>query len=94
MKLEFYNVNKYYGKNHALCDFTATLDLGIYALMGPNGSGKSTLMNILTDNIRADNGKILYDGENVMNMGVRVRTAGPCFLLRCRGSYSKTLPLQ
>ena len=73
MKLEFYNVNKYYGKNHALCDFTATLDPGIYALMGPNGSGKSTLMNILTDNIRADNGKILYDGENVMNMGVRFR---------------------
>ena len=73
MKLIFDNVSKSYGKNKALSGFSAELDPGIYALLGPNGSGKSTLMNILTDNLKADGGKIYYDGEDVLKMGVRFR---------------------
>ncbi len=73
MILHFEKVNKSYGKNHALCDFTADLTPGIYALMGPNGSGKSTLINILTDNLKADSGEITFDGENVLKMGVKFR---------------------
>ena len=30
-------------------------------------------MNILTDNLKADSGEITYDGENVLDMGVRFR---------------------
>lgn len=41
--------------------------------LGPNGSGKSTLMNIITDNLKADRGDIVFDGENVRSMGVRFR---------------------
>ena len=71
-------ISKSYGANLALSGFTATLDAGIYALLGPNGSGKSTLMNILTDNLKADSGEILYEDaggirENVLDMGVRFR---------------------
>ena len=73
MTLTINNISKSYGTNRALNNFTATLDAGIYALLGPNGSGKSTLMNILTDNLKADSGEILYDGENVLDMGVRFR---------------------
>ena len=73
MTLHFENVDKSYGKNHALDHFTATLTPGIYALMGPNGSGKSTLINILTDNLKADSGEITYDGENTLKMGVKFR---------------------
>ena len=73
MELKFDKIDKSYGKNHALNEFSATLTPGIYALMGPNGSGKSTLMNILTDNLKADSGEITYDGENVLKMGVRFR---------------------
>ncbi len=73
MILHFEQVDKSYGKNHALDHFTATLTNGIYALMGPNGSGKSTLINILTDNLKADSGTITYDGENIRKMGVRFR---------------------
>lgn len=78
MTLTIQNITKSYGTNLALNGFTATLDAGIYALLGPNGSGKSTLMNILTDNLKADSGEILYedtDGvrENVLDMGVRFR---------------------
>lgn len=30
---------------------------------GPNGAGKSTLMNIITDNLKSDSGKILWNGQ-------------------------------
>jgi len=78
MKLIINGITKSYGSNLALSNFTATLEPGIYALLGPNGSGKSTLMNIITDNLKADSGEILYDGgsgnaENVLKMGVRFR---------------------
>jgi len=73
MTLTIQGISKSYGTNLALNSFTATLDAGIYALLGPNGSGKSTLMNILTDNLKADAGRITYDGENVLDMGVRFR---------------------
>ena len=73
MKLVFNKVSKTYGKTKALIEFSSELEPGIYALLGPNGSGKSTLMNILTDNLKADSGKIYYDGEDVLKMGGRFR---------------------
>lgn len=77
MKLSINNVSKSYGSNKALQHFTAELEPGIYALLGPNGSGKSTLMNIITDNLKADEGEILFsDGgepENILKMGIRFR---------------------
>lgn len=44
-----------------------TLTPGVYGLLGPNGAGKSTLMNIITDNLNADSGEVLYDGEEIKN---------------------------
>ncbi|MBQ8432499.1 MAG: ATP-binding cassette domain-containing protein [Clostridia bacterium] len=78
MKLEFQNISKSYGNTKALQKITAVLEPGIYALLGPNGSGKSTLMNILTDNLKADTGCIIYTddagtSENILHMGVRFR---------------------
>lgn len=78
MVLSINNISKSYGSNKALSNFTAELTPGIYALLGPNGSGKSTLMNIITDNLKADSGEILYsddgkDPENVLKMGARFR---------------------
>ena len=73
MKLELNHISKAYGKTKALTDFNAVLEPGIYALLGPNGSGKSTLMNIITDNLKADKGEIVFDGQNVRAMGVRFR---------------------
>lgn len=73
MKLEFEKISKSYGKTRALAGFSAVLEPGVYALLGPNGSGKSTLMNILTDNLKADEGRITFDGEDVLKMGSRFR---------------------
>lgn len=79
MKLTFSNISKSYGQTKALRHFYATMEPGIYALLGPNGSGKSTLMNILTDNLTADEGDIVFSPdentpcEDVRKMGVRFR---------------------
>ena len=73
MNLEFKNVTKSYGKTKALTGFSAILEPCVHALLGPNGSGKSTLMNILTDNLKADSGRIIFDGEDVLKMGARFR---------------------
>lgn len=40
---------------------------------GPNGAGKTTLMNIITDNLKADSGKILWNGEEYQNLGAKYR---------------------
>ncbi len=74
--LEIKNISKTYKKGtvKALDDFSVTLTSGVYGLFGPNGAGKSTLMNIITDNLNADNGEILYDGENIKKLGKDYRT--------------------
>lgn len=74
--LEIKNISKTYKKGtvKALDDFSVTLTSGVYGLLGPNGAGKSTLMNIITDNLNADNGEILYDGENIKKLGKDYRT--------------------
>ena len=73
MTLTIDNISKSYGKTKALIDFKAELNAGIYGLLGPNGSGKSTLMNIITDNLEADKGKILFNGEDVIRLGSKFR---------------------
>ncbi len=67
------NLSKSYGRNRALDRFTYTFDHGIYALLGPNGSGKSTLMNIMTQNLKSDEGSITLDGTDIGKLGARYR---------------------
>lgn len=76
MRLEIKNLCKIYKKGavKALDDFSVTLTPGVYGLLGPNGAGKSTLMNIITDNLNADSGEVLYDGEEIKKLGKDYRT--------------------
>ena len=76
MKLEIKNLFKTYKKGavKALDDFSVTLTPGVYGLLGPNGAGKSTLMNIITDNLNADSGEVMYDGENIKKLGKKYRS--------------------
>lgn len=54
----------------------------IHALMGPNGSGKSTLANVLMGNpaYEVQDGQILLDGEDVLDMDADERSRGGLFL--------------
>lgn len=66
MELIVKNVCKsYHKKKAALSHVDMKFTPGIYGLLGPNGAGKSTLMNIITDNIKADQGQVLYNGEDI-----------------------------
>ena len=67
------DLSKSYGSNLALNRFTYNFDHGIYALLGPNGSGKSTLMNIVTQNLKSDNGEILLDDTPIGKLGASYR---------------------
>ena len=75
MKLIFNSISKSYGNNKALDAFSDELGPGIHALLGPNGSGKSTLMNIITGNLKADEGSVIFsdrgNSEDIRKMGNR-----------------------
>ena len=75
--LELQKLSKIYsGKKtskKALADVTFTLGPGLYGLLGPNGAGKSTMMNIITGNLDASGGKVLWNGKNILNMGRKFR---------------------
>jgi len=38
---------------------------GILSIIGPNGAGKTTFFNLLTGFLKPDEGKIIYDGQDV-----------------------------
>lgn len=40
----------------------------ITGLIGPNGAGKSTLFNLLSNFLKADTGKVLFEGKPVQNL--------------------------
>ena len=71
--LEIRNLSKSYGKKVALNNINLKFDNGLYGLLGTNGGGKSTLMNIITDNLKADNGEILWNGIDYQTLGVKYR---------------------
>lgn len=61
-QLELIDITKFYRKKLALDHFSYKFDAGIYGLLGSNGAGKSTLMNIITQNLKCDEGRILLNG--------------------------------
>ena len=63
--VEVKNVKKTYGKKQVLKGVDFCVNKGeCVALVGANGCGKSTLLGILAGSLMADEGEILYNGEN------------------------------
>lgn len=64
--IEVKKLFKSYGKKQVLLDTEIKIpDGSIFGLIGINGAGKSTLLRLLSGVLKADNGDILFDGENV-----------------------------
>jgi branched-chain amino acid transport system ATP-binding protein len=40
----------------------------ILGLIGPNGAGKTTLVNLITNYYRADSGRVILDGQNLVGL--------------------------
>ncbi len=75
--LELRSLSKTYtskkAQKKALDDVSFTLGPGLYGLLGPNGAGKSTMMNIITGNLDATEGKVLWNGKDVCRLGKQFR---------------------
>jgi branched-chain amino acid transport system ATP-binding protein len=62
-------VSKAFGGVRAVDGVSFELPAGeIRALIGPNGAGKSTFFNILTGQLRADAGTVVYRGERISGL--------------------------
>src|SRR3989344_825123 len=62
-------ISKNFGGIKALdgCDIKIKKEK-ITAIIGPNGSGKTTLFNVISGLTRPDRGKIIFNGENIVEI--------------------------
>ena len=64
--LSVHHVSKRFEHLQAVDDVSLTVPQGkIVGLIGPNGSGKSTMFALLTGNLRADSGRIEFEGRDI-----------------------------
>lgn len=84
--LQARNLSRHFGGLAAVGDVTLACEMGkVHAVIGPNGAGKSTLVNLLSGDLPASAGEVLFDG--------RVVTRLPAYRISQLGiarSYQKT----
>lgn len=80
MSIEVQNVRKTFGDFTALQDVSFQVPTGeLVALLGPSGSGKTTLLRIIAGLEAADQGFVLFHGEDATDRSVRDRQVGFVF---------------
>ena len=67
--LEIKQLVKEFGALAAVNNLSMNLDAGeIHAVIGPNGAGKTTLFNLITGVFSPNQGKIMFNGEDITNL--------------------------
>jgi sulfate transport system ATP-binding protein len=80
MSIEVRNLRKSFGDFVALDNVNLDVPGGeLVALLGPSGSGKTSLLRIIAGLERADEGSILFHGEDATDQPVRERQVGFVF---------------
>jgi sulfate transport system ATP-binding protein len=80
MSIEIDNISKQFGDFAALKNVSLSIPSGeLVALLGPSGCGKTTLLRIIAGLESADNGQILFNGEDTTRRHVRERRVGFVF---------------
>ncbi|GAA5012549.1 petrobactin ABC transporter ATP-binding protein YclP [Acinetobacter puyangensis] len=69
MAIELRNLSKGYHGQRVVNDVSLTIAEGQFtAFIGPNGAGKSTVLAMISRLIQPDEGKILLDGEEILQL--------------------------
>ena len=64
-------VSKHFGGLTVLDGVDMEFEKGkLYQLIGPNGSGKTTLINVVSGLLKPDDGKIIFDGNDITHKGL------------------------
>ena len=64
-------LSRHFGGLAAVKEVSLALRRGeVHALLGPNGAGKSTLINLLSGDLAASAGRVLYQGRDVTHLSV------------------------
>jgi sulfate transport system ATP-binding protein len=80
MSIDIVDINKKFGAFTALKDINLTVPTGeLVALLGPSGSGKTTLLRIIAGLETADQGSILFNGEDTASRNIQQRQVGFVF---------------
>lgn len=72
--IEVKDINKSFGDNHVLKDFSSTFEQGkVNLIIGQSGSGKSVLTKCIVGLMDVDSGHVFYDGKDfsLMNQAER-----------------------
>ncbi|KAF1296589.1 amino acid ABC transporter ATP-binding protein [Enterococcus sp. JM4C] len=71
--IEFKNVEKYYGKFHALKTIDLSLEKGeVVVVIGPSGSGKSTMLRCINGLETITSGELLINDQNIRGKNVKL----------------------
>jgi sulfate transport system ATP-binding protein len=80
MSIEVQGIRKTFGRFVALEGVSLKFPTGeLVALLGPSGCGKTTLLRIIAGLEFADEGRVLFDGEDAAQRDVRERQVGFVF---------------
>ena len=69
--LSISGIRKHFGGLTVLDGVDMDIEQGkLYQLIGPNGSGKTTLINVISGLLKPDDGKIIFDGNDITQKGL------------------------
>ena len=67
--VELLGVSKSFGSVRAIEDVSLTVVEGeALGIVGPNGAGKTTLLNVIAGSLRADRGRVVFEGRDITSL--------------------------